>query len=194
MSKDTKYINKFTQQLGNASDFVNHVRLLEQRGQLNDLRQFPQSATAPRYLMVVKGRVPVIDFKHFFAAMIQHLNGSFAPSMPSGEGGVLLLGILNEFAQCGQELIKWEHDSCFSREDLGSNRLGVEFAEILIIKQAERSSLSVANLLSLFLARLQPIPAREVSKLKLASRGTNLIEMASQLFTAIARGIIPNAY
>lgn len=194
-NQDLTYAKKFVNQLGNPQDFVEHVKKLESTNQMALLANFSGTQGGSRYLMVSKGSAPIIDFRHFFAAMSQRLHGTRINSpLFKGEGAVLMLGLGNELYQCVDEVAKTKLNSCFSREDLGSNRLGVEFAEVVTIKRSENSRLSTAELLRLFLAKLEPIPASSVSQMKIAGYTDTLGEIIGQVFTGVVRFIIPKAY
>jgi hypothetical protein len=85
-------------------------------------------------------------------------------------------------------------NSCFSQEDLGSNRLGAEFGRWLTIKRAENNREPVSTLLKQFLEREVPKPPKAVAEVELSSG----LRVAAESLSAIAIGIldalIPEAY
>lgn len=198
MSTNLNMTRKFLKNLGEAKDFVDFLYRVESTEQFHQLGNFSEFMTpkGARYLLVKKGSTPVIDFRHFFAAMSQRLYGSiYNGSQFFRESGmVLMLGIGNEISQCIDEALKAKLNSCFSSEDLASNRLGVEFADILLIKKSENSKRKMSEHLHVFLHDLRPLSPKEVSDLKSAGRGSNLTEIIRQVFTAIMEGVFPRAY
>ncbi len=195
---DPKYIAKFAQQLGDVSDFVIYVRGLEKSGKLGTLSNFVATmpgAKGKRYLMLESG---VIDFRHFFAAMAQRTSGALSKSIlgvgATNVGDTLMLGVLNEVKQCIGEAAAKKMNSCFSKEDLHSNRLGADFGELLVIKRAERSVTPVANLLETFLKSKKPMPSSQVQKLRVQGDFEVVGEALSAVLRSISDFLIPSAY
>ena len=175
----------FDQHLGSASDFVSYVASLEQRHGpplsfegtrvevMKALSEFYTTGTpaSARYLATASSDSPVVDFRHFFAAAALTYNKTLKKNLGSllsqgTYGDTLLLGLANEIGQCAQEYfpfdiskLKWKGatlNSCFSEEDLASNRLGALFGEELkqAVSDSEYSKTSAQ--LDSFLARLNP--------------------------------------
>lgn len=185
---------KFLAELGSLQDFVDHLKSAESRNKLSELGDFIHTSKGTRYLMLKGGGVPIVDFRHFFAAMMQRLEGGKMKSM-QGEGETLFLGIMNEVFQCVEETTnRFSYNSCFSPEDLGSNRLGVEFSELVTVKRAEANKTSMALLLNSFLSRYNPVPATEVEKLKAPSAWNNAREIATQIIQIVSNVLVPKAY
>ena len=103
-------------------------------------------------------------------------------------------GVLNEVAQCIDEATKQKLDSCFSREDLVSNRLGARFGETLVISQSEANGDSVADELSAYLVRLGPLAPSDIAKLNVPSAGANVLELGGAMLQGLADILVPKAY
>ena len=137
----------------------------------------------PRYLLIKRGGV--IDFRHFFAAMRLRTNGMLNFHSTS-EGTTMLLGVLAEVSQCIDEVAIQKLNSCFSREDLISNRLGARFGEMLIIEQSQAGRKNIAELLFTYLISLEPISASKISKINMPSAGNNVTEAVGAVLKSLA--------
>lgn len=133
-----------------------------------------------RYLFLSRGSVPILDGRHFFAAMYQEISGEMAHQVGWGDhrGYTLLLGVANEFRQCLAEWDLPKFNSCLSPEDLGTNRLGFLFGQAVLTARKARRSTSTPELLRAFLQPLGPIPLGEVMKAGGPGRGENVRELA----------------
>ena len=193
---------KFAYSIGSADDFVQHLRILEAKNNLSNLSNFGSTNSGGRYLLVAKGSTPVIDFRHFFAAMSQRLSGGVTEKFWSvkfkntfrSESGVLLLGVVNEISQCIDETAKLKLESCFAFEDLASNRLGVEFAEMVIRYQSNNAKINHGDLLKIFLANLDPLPASRLADIKVNIAKSVLLELVGQTFQMLSNSVFPKAY
>ncbi len=194
----THYTKKFSAQLGTVNDFVLYVRNVERTGNLQQLSSFRGTNNTwggKRYLLIKRGGA--VDFRHFFAAMMQRLEGTRTGRISIGsttEGTTLLLGVTNEVAQCIDESSKGKLNSCFAREDLISNRLGARFGEIVVIRRAEASTKTVAAMLNTFLHSLQPMPPSAVSKMKMQSNTEVFLEAVGAVLKSLADALVPSAY
>ena len=172
------YIKKFARQLGTTQDFINHVRQLQLGNRIEELRRFRRTPGNKRYLLIENG---VIDFVHFFSAMMQSLAGmnTVLVDFPAtSTGTTLALGVGNELLQCANELTNWNHQSCFAREDLFSNRLGAEFAAPIKLDTP-----NIAGRLEAFLSRYQPVPTNVIQQIQLQST----FQIAGELLYVLAR-------
>lgn len=195
MSNNMRNTQKFDKDLGNIEDFVTFLKALEENNGLKSLSDFTGTSTGKRYSMVKKGNAPIIDFRHFFAAASQRLFGSkINKRIFQEEGAVLILGLGNKIAQCVGEAVKIKYNSCFSSEDMGSNRLGVEFAEFVNVRRAGNSKAPLSEMLQKFLYALEPLPSNSVTNLVTASYFNTFREIVGIIFTRTARFIIPKAY
>jgi hypothetical protein len=195
-------LKKFQAALGTAEDFVEHVRKLEgvhrdPAALFDALSDFTGTAKGARYLLTA--RAPgVIDFRHFFAAAAEAYCGSRSrkAGLPSGggRGNTLLLGVGNELAQCVDEGLRSKMNSCFAREDLGSNRLGAEFGRLITIRRAEASRESVSQHLRRFLARETPQPPKAIGDAELSSPVQVMFESVGAIVTGILDALVPDAY
>ena len=191
---DTKYAKKFASELGNVNDFVSYVRRIEATGKLSRLGDF-SGTRGKRYLLIKKGGV--IDFRHFFTAMIQRLEGTKPNKVKfpaTSEGTTLLLGVLNEVGQCVSEGAKLKLNSCFSKEDLISNRLGAKFGENIVISRSQNSKKKVADQLSTFLTNLNPMPASDIRKMQMPTKGDVFLESVGAVLKSLADALVPSAY
>lgn len=208
-----EYIIKFVSRLGVVDDFVRHVEYLERTDSIHTLSNFQGTESNCIYMLVKKGGV--VDFKHFFAAMTTSLTGRDFPlkesvkkmfptlhsslSSAKSEGNVLLFGLLNELKQCSVELRENYGDvskleTCFSKEDMYSNRLGASFAESIIISTSENSFSNISTSLKAFLDELGPLSKHKIDTVKLSSTSENLLESAYALFKSLSDSLIPSAY
>ena len=194
----TDYSKKFASQLGTVTEFVSYVRNLEKNNKLallGDFRGLDGQRTGKRYLLTKKGGV--VDFRHFFAAMNQRLEGTHNKKInigPTSEGTTLLLGLLNEVGQCVDEGVKRKLNSCFSKEDMISNRLGARFGENIVIKRSQASQKSVADLLATYLASLGPMPVSDIQKLKMPTSGDVFLESVGAVLKSLSDMLVPSAY
>ena len=186
-------LSKFSRQLGNFRNFINYVKKVETDHKtydqvMNDRRiwQFVNTKNTRRYLITKRGGITngptIIDFRHFFAAASESYIARFSRNKgyPIGgnRGSAVLLGLGNEFKQCIDEIIAKRINSCFSKEDLTSNRLGAEFGKLLKIAKSMNSKRSVSDNLNVFLLRYQPVYFEEELRGKIN-------EMPSGKYTAI---------
>lgn len=186
---------EFIQQLGNQNDFVTYVRILEQTNKLEEelSKGFVKTSSGKRYLFVRNGPTKIIDFRHFFAAMLLSTRG-YGGYARKTIGGTLLFGVANELKQCAEEMYARKINSCFSNEDLGSNRLGAEFGEIITIARSENSKESIASMLDRYLIKLDPLSSSEHSKLQLNSNSDILKQLVLAVMIGIKDSIISKAY
>lgn len=194
-------LKKFAGRLGAADAFVAHVAAVEGRHASTskvyaELSTFTQCVSGARYLLLKKDPY-VIDFRHFFAAAAESAAASLSKgTLPLGgtRGDTLLLGVLNELKQCLGEGLQSQMQSCFSREDLGSNRLGAEFGRRLKIATAERRNSKISAQLSMFLAGLEPQEPKAISQAAMPGS----LHVAREGFVAIVitiiDALIPDAY
>ncbi|UCF06526.1 MAG: peptidoglycan-binding protein [bacterium] len=195
-------LKKFKSQLGTVADFANHLQKLEltfrdPKSLLKAVSNFTMTANGARYLLI--GQDPrVIDFRHFFAAASEAYGGSLSrkSKIPIGgsRGEALLLGVANEIGQCVDEGLKLKLNSCFSREDLGSNRLGAEFGRTLLIARSEANQMRVHQQLRVFLAKLAPKPPKAIGNTELPGPFSIVSESVTALVIGIIDVLIPDAY
>ena len=197
-------LSKFVSELGTLQDFVQHVAMLEASQKttsalMSGLIDFFGTSGRKRYLLVEGDKVGVIDFRHFFAAATESYNsgqsiGKLGVSLGGTPGQAVLLGVGNEIGQCVSEAIARKMNSCFSSEDLGSNRLGAGFGEYIKVREAEASKQKVSQLLQEYVSKLQPVAPAKINSIKTSSRW----DLALETLTAIAAGIgdfiVPRAY
>ncbi len=202
------HVTKFIARLGAVDGFVRHVRDLEgqtsSKSELFDqLSDFSVTSRRTRYLIVQRQRVGVIDFRHFFAAASEAYAGALSDGAfgPPSRRRTLLLGVRNEVFQCGSELKRALHigdaakiDSCFSREDLGSNRLGAEFGCLIVITGAEDSRRSVHQQLRRYLNGLRPLSPHDTEKIKMPSNTRVLLEVLAATVLGPYDLLVPDAY
>jgi len=195
-------LKKFRTQLGTVSDFIQHVRRLEAnhpnpQALFTSLSDFFHTSNGVRYLLTKKDP-KVIDFRHFFAAASETLSGSLSrkAGLPIGasRGEALLLGVINEMSQCIDEGMKFKMNSCFSREDLGSNRLGAEFGRIIKIAQSEASTVPMHQQLQSFLGRVAPQPPKTITSIQLPGVGNIAKESLAAIVVGIVDLLFPEAY
>jgi hypothetical protein len=197
-------LSKFLGELGALEDFVRHVVVLEATRPTASavfaaLTDFGGTATRKRYLLVKGDKVGVVDFRHFFAAAAESYNSSYSKpkigvALGGNPGQTMLLGVGNELAQCFQEAVARKLNSCFSAEDLGTNRLGAEFGELVKVRESMAGGQRVSQLLREYLTRLKPAAPDQASSVSMSSGW----EVAAEALTAILAGIgdiiIPRAY
>jgi hypothetical protein len=193
---------KFKAALGIAPDFVNYVRRLETLHRdtaalFDAVSDFTATSSGARYLLIVRDP-GIIDFRHFFAAAAETYCGSRSRkgglSIDAGRGNTLLLGVANELGQCVEEGLESKLNSCFAREDLGSNRLGAEFGRWVTTKRAEARRDPVSQLLAEFLARNAPKAPNTLADAQLTSDVGIVGETLSAIAIGILDALIPDAY
>ena len=196
-------LQKFAAELGGIDDFVFHVRRIESRASspgevFDELVDFYQTDVGSRYLIVKKDNVSIIDFRHFFAAAGQAFNAALSrqKDLPfsRGEGNAVLLGVGNEIAQCMSEAIEMELNSCFSSEDLGSNRLGARWGELVTIQIAEASDTPLYGQLRRYLETLEPVSPHQIKGTELQGSWDQILESISAILHGIGDLLIPSAY
>lgn len=187
---------EFIRKLGTKNTFVNYVRNTVTDNNYSGLRDFESTPDGKRYLLVHKGPTRIIDFRHFFAAMLLVLEGyHFLPRLDSGKA--LMAGVANELIQCtfeiGDTVLDFRNriNSCFSNEDLGTNRAGAEFGDYILRARAEASRAHVADLLSKYLDKFNPLSFEELAKLQKASTVSynSGASVLGELMIAILMGI-----
>ncbi len=204
-------VAEFLDDLGSAADFVTYAERQEaslkgpqgsgprgaantRREVLNTLTNFFGTETGKRYLVVLGDEVSVVDFRHFFAAAAEALDSGMSRSKPGiALGGsarsAMLLGLAKEMGQCIEELPGWSRgkrwQSCFSSEDLGSNRLGAAFGAELLRAESEASMAAFHSLLWEFLQDRQPVQAARVVSIVPASK----LVVAKEAVLALLRGL-----
>ena len=104
------------------------------------------------------------------------------------------MGVGNELGQCIDEGLKLKLNSCFAREDLGSNRLGTEFGKLVKIARSEARKTPVHMQLQTFLARLSPQPPKLIADTQLPSSGNVALEAAEAIVLGILDILVPPAY
>lgn len=197
-------LTKFVAELGTLDDFVRHVAALEATRSSNSavlagLTDFFGTAGHKRYLLVKGDKVGVIDFRHFFAAATESYNsgqsrGKLGIALSGSPGQTVLLGVGNEIGQCVSEALAWKLNSCFSQEDLGSNRLGAGFGEMVKIREAEADRRKISQLLREYLTRSQPLPPDKVNSIKTSGRWDVALEALAAIVAGIGDILVPRAY
>ena len=196
-------LSKFAKQLGTIDDFVQFVTIRETMpfnrvGLIDDLGNFTETTNGRRYLLIEGDSAAVIDFRHFFAAMgeAHHRSRSRAMGMSIGgsPGETVLLGVGLELFQCVEEGIARKINSCFSREDLGSNRLGAAFGEYLVARESEASRLALHQHLRTFLTGLKPVAPELVQKANAPGGWHTVVEVLGAIASGISDILIPRAY
>lgn len=198
------HLAKFVSQIGTLDEFVRHVAGLEAGRHSNQtvmqgLIDFAGTPTGARYLLVRGDTVGVIDFRHFFAAASEAYNSGLSRTqlgvgLGGNPGQTVLMGLGNELAQCFSETMAWKLNSCFSAEDLGSNRLGAGFGERVKVHEAERSGRKISELLASYITGLQPVGSEAVQSIKTAGRWDVALESLAALFAGIGDLLLPRAY
>ena len=138
-------LTKFVTALGAVDEFVGYVRHEARVSQsiaeaLKKLRDFPKKDSGQRRYLIVRcgGGPGIVDFRHFFAAASESSSASGKSPVGGGNrGDTMIFGLAVEINQC---FSKKQFDSCFAREDLGSNRLGAEFGRFVKARLAENSA------------------------------------------------------
>lgn len=162
---------RFSSAIGEMEDFIHHVKQLESvHRRFGDLMtsvhiaDFGATGHSRRFLLTkggsLSGSGAIIDFRHFFAAASEAFAAGRSqgrPPLGGTRGDAVLLGLLFELTQCLDEATRSRLQSCFSREDLMSNRLGAEFGRTITIAESTRSKEPVSQLLRRYLVRLHPV-------------------------------------
>jgi Putative peptidoglycan binding domain len=197
-------LSKFVAELGTLDDLVQHVRVLEAMNAspsavMNGVADFFGTAGRKRYLLVQSDKVGVIDFRHFFAAATESYNSNqsmtkFGVRIGGSPGQAVLLGVGNEVGQCVGEGIASKLNSCFAAEDLGSNRLGAGFGELLKVREAERRAPKINQLLREYIAKYQPLPPEKINLIKTAGRWDVALEALAGIVAGVGDILIPRAY
>ena len=132
-----------------------------------------------RYLFLSRGSVPILDGRHFFAAMYQELTGEMVNLKDWGDhrGYTLLMGVGNELKQCLDEARARDFNSCFSPEDLGSNRLGYLFARRVMKARHAGTSVNTPQMLRAVLEERSPVSVAKVH----ATKGPGVLHTAFEL-------------
>lgn len=149
-----------------------------------------------RYLFLSKGSVPILDGRHFFAAMCQELSGEMYFAITGHDGNrinTLLLGIGNELNQCVQETMTKRFNSCFSPEDLGTNRMGYEFAQLVRSSQLAQRPFQTTDLLRSYLGRFGPLSISELHRATQAS-GLDTVNELNQVPPELLRLLLRNLW
>lgn len=179
-------LSKFIRRLGVIDDFVAHVAEIEatagSTGELMDrLLNFSQTLSGKRYLLVQGDTVGVIDFRHFFAAAAESYNSGMSRQrglrLGGNPGNTMMLGVANELGQCLDEGLASQLNSCFSIEDLGTNRLGALFGELIRIREAEASQRTVSQYLRAYLIGLLPVSSQQVAAIQTQGRWDIAVEI-----------------
>lgn len=208
--RSTSKIKEFIKYLGEINDFVSYIKVLEKPEEWNKLKNsytggegFSKTPNNKRYLAVKNGPTKIIDFRHFFASMYLTSDGAFNFSTKS-VGGTLLLGVGQEIKQCFSETgksiketwvsesLQYKINSCFSNEDLGSNRLGAQFGEIILKSRSINSKETLASMLFRFLIKLEPLTVSDISKLQINSSKDNIAELVIALIVGVKDTLITN--
>jgi hypothetical protein len=196
-------LGKFVAQLGTAADFVNHVKAREaalktKSALITELADFVQTSGGRRYLLVEGDSALVVDFRHFFAAMAESYSSEksrrIGVALGGSPGSTVLLGVANEVSQCVSEGIERKLNSCFSREDLGSNRLGADFGERLRIKDAEATRLPVSQHLGKYLDSLKPVAPERVNQMRAPTGWHTVVEVLSAIASGLGDLLVSRAY
>lgn len=178
----------FIKMQGSQHQFVADFRRFEADKKLSELPAYYLSAKN-RYLIVTAGPTRIVDFRHFSAAMLLVLEGyAVLPRLPAG--GALMAGVANELIQCVGEgyaalRLKQQAKSCFSNEDLGSNRMGVQFGELVQQARVEKREDTVASLLDRYLSRFLPLSDVKLGKLQLNAGSA----VAREMLLAVVLGL-----
>lgn len=198
------YLAKFVSELGTLDDFVNHVAALEQSGAstanvMDQLTNFFNTNSGMRYLLVAGDKVGVIDFRHFFAAASESYNSGRSTAtlnrrLGGSPGAAMVLGVVNEIVQCFGEAAALKLNSCFSFEDLGSNRLGAGFGELVKVRESEGSTQPVSQLLRGYLVKSRPVTQDKVNSIRTPGRLDVAKEFLFALLAGIGDFIVPRAY
>lgn len=202
-------LRKFVGLVGSAADFVQVVRGWERthgRGNRKAVMQamFKSGATptGERYMVIRRtGDPKILDMIHFFTMASLTYTESKQPTpfgtpmdIGGGKGDALWNGVANEVVQCVDEGTAFKLNSCFAKEDLSSNRLGVEFGERVVRSGTMPSRRPISQMLDQFLAELNPAPPRALRTVKLPTHA----DVATELFTTVLLGtyeiVVPSAY
>jgi len=197
-------VTRFVAQLGTMENFIDHVHQLETRHRsdvevMTQLSDFTATAQNQRYLIIQRRSPGVIDFRHFFAAASEAHSAARSrrsPGIPLGgtRGDTLLLGVGNEVAQCVDEATRGQLNSCFAREDLGSNRLGAEFGRAVTIARAEGSRVPIHEMLRTYLRQFVPLSPRSVEQVRMPSNSGVVREALTAILLGVYDFLVHDAY
>lgn len=190
---------KFVSRLGVVTDFVSHfaIALEACNGNLgltfksDEVTDFFSTSSGARYLLVKHDPVRVIDFRHFFAAAALAYNNAQDAPLGGSDGKAELVGVGNEIAQCLHEAVRLKINSCFSPEDLGSNRLGAEFAHKLRQSPVGQSPEKV---LADLLMALTPMLPHTIATAKLQNRWDLFLEALAGILHGLDDLFFPEAW
>lgn len=167
-------LKKFTTYLGSDRYFVLLVVGLETKHKsigdvFQQLREHFKNNSVKRFMLVTGDSVGVIDFQHFFGAAWESYNSglsklSYGVGVGGGPGKTMLLGLGNEIAQCARPS-QWH--SCFGKEDLGSNRLGARFGDVVKRQESQQPSFRLSNALRQYLSLLRPLHPNLANKIRI---------------------------
>lgn len=192
-------VRKFAEELGTVDDFVNYLKTVEKGKSsvaevMKSLWGFFDTPGRRRYVIVRRGGPGVIDFRHFFTAASESYVASGKAPIGGTRGDTVVLGLLNELGQCVDELSKRQINSCFAREDLGSNRLGADFGRFVKARVAENSRKPVSEMFRDYLAQFGPETASSVSRVKMPGGGAVSLEALAAILLGVYDAMIPDAY
>ncbi|XZE32451.1 peptidoglycan-binding domain-containing protein [Pirellulaceae bacterium SH501] len=194
-------LQKFIPQLGTVSDFQKHIEQVWSASVMSRERFFSNTGiknfgqaigTNKRYLLVEGDPVAVVDFRHFFAAAsLSYSNQRHDAPIGGSDGKTELAGLGNELSQCISEGLESKMNSCFSREDLGSNRLGAAFGHKVRLDQRETP---VPQLFTEFIVTVKPLSPDRLSQVQLPSRWDLFLESLMAIVHGLDDLLIPEAY
>lgn len=179
--------------MGSERDFVLLVVRLEAKYKsvgdiLEQLREHFKNSSVKRFMLVTGDSVGVIDFQHFFGAAWESYNRGLSKSaygvgVGGGTGKTMLLGLGNEIAQCARPS---QMHSCFGQEDLGSNRLGAVFGDVIKRQESQQPSFLLSSALRQYLSKLRPLHPNLANKIRMQSNW----KVAKEALIAVAAGAI----
>jgi hypothetical protein len=197
-------LSKFVAELGTIDDVVRQVTLLEATRKspqdvMSGLNNFFKTVNGKRYVLVGGDKVGIIDFRHFFAAATESYNSAqsswkFGVNLGGSPGQAVLLGVCNEIGQCLTESSAAKVKSCFAAEDLGSNRLGAGFGELLKVREAEARAPRVSQLLREYIAKYRPLSPDKTSAIRTADRWDVAMEALAAVVAGLGDILVPRAY
>ncbi|MEO0388795.1 MAG: hypothetical protein AAF281_14945, partial [Pseudomonadota bacterium] len=191
--------------LGTVDAFVDHLRRIEARNVTTSatfadpaISDFFETVGGARYLIVAT-EPRVVDFRHFFAAAAQTLTGQLLADRGLGqngrtEGSALMLGLVNELAQCTGEAARLKLNSCFAAEDMGSNRLGAAYGKRVRIATAEAQGLPAHLILRRFLDARGPKAPIRLPGVAMPGPATQVEEGLGALGAWVLDLLVPSAY
>lgn len=195
------HLQKFAASVGTSEDVIRYLQKFQTSATSNRdfmassvMTDFHRTVNGVRFVLISK-KPWIIDFRHFFASAALSFTGHAKSINPGpGQGHALALGLANELAQCAEESVRFDMNSCFSPEDLGSNRLGAEFGELLQIRQAEADERRVYELLRSYLVRLNPVPPRLLPTVHLPKAVDQAEESGIAILVKFWDFLLPSAY